>query len=362
MLPKPDEVLARATRSDNVANATRALNAGAVASSSYASTNSYVPGTIYGPIARQNPVDRFDEHLPYVHNAALSGSIGVLSLLIHQAEVDADQRDRLGRTPLMVAAWSRTPRGPLPTTAVDRAVAFVADLSSRLEETFQDSVAYDNRDRVEALWEQATRQTSPSYRELLLATGEDPGPVDGPQRPSVREADPVVKSAVALQLLLDAGADPDARDPWGRTALAYAASAANLFAVRLLLDAGADPNTADSAGVTPLMVAADRAADPVSDALSAAVVRELLRGGADVRLRDRAGRTATPYVGDRLASRPTEKNNLPRSVTFAMLRAVERGGEAEAPKWDSVTGIEPVATLPPSRRADVGDPETRLGP
>ncbi len=356
--PRPSESLARAVRGDNIVGATRALNAGVLAYSSYAPA---APPTLeegYRSLARPDAVDRFDEHAPYTHNAALSNAVGVLSLLLHRSGVEVDQRDRLGRTPLMVAAWSRAPFVPLPGSALDPVVTFAADLSRHLGQAFRSSVAYDDREQVEVLWAEATRQTAPSYRAFLLAMGEDPGPASGPQALTVRESIPVVRSAVAVQLLLDAGADPGARDPWGRTALAYAASAANPLAVRLLLDAGADPNAPDSAGVTPLMVAADWAADWATDELSAVVVRELLRGEADATLRDRAGRSAAAFVGDRVS----REDDLPHSITLALLHAAERGNPAVALDWDVGADLEALPTPPLHLRADVVDVETRLSP
>ena len=64
--------------------------------------------------------------------------------------------------------------------------------------------------------------------------------------------------------LLSAGADVNATDGWGRTALHWAAARAfrtdnaiKADAVQVLLDAGADPNPADSHGVTPIDMAAN---------------------------------------------------------------------------------------------------------
>jgi ankyrin repeat protein len=56
--------------------------------------------------------------------------------------------------------------------------------------------------------------------------------------------------------LIRAGADINAMDTEGRTALILAAAHGHQTTVRLLLDAGADTNVVDNSGRTPLMWAA----------------------------------------------------------------------------------------------------------
>ena len=75
------------------------------------------------------------------------------------------------------------------------------------------------------------------------------------------------------ELLIRAGADVDAADDHGVTPLALACLNASEAMVGFLLGAEADPNVATTSGVTPLMTAA-RVGD-------AGVVRRLLRAGAD---------------------------------------------------------------------------------
>jgi ankyrin repeat protein len=92
------------------------------------------------------------------------------------------------------------------------------------------------------------------------------------------DAPPLVAAAergdrVALNRLLDAGADAAAPAVDGTTALHWAARADELDAVRLLLEAGADPRAVDRYGITPLYLAAENG--------SAAVIEALLDAGAD---------------------------------------------------------------------------------
>jgi len=74
----------------------------------------------------------------------------------------------------------------------------------------------------------------------------------------------------------------------GRTALHHAAQHADLATVELLLAAGANPDAADAQGNTPLHLLAMRRR---SDS-EVAVARSLLDAGADGRLRNARGRTA----------------------------------------------------------------------
>ena len=67
--------------------------------------------------------------------------------------------------------------------------------------------------------------------------------------------------AGAIELLLQAGAIPDAKDRYGLTPLYYASSNGNAAIIQKLLKAGANPNVADKDGDTALMAAA-RAGNP----------------------------------------------------------------------------------------------------
>lgn len=83
-----------------------------------------------------------------------------------------------------------------------------------------------------------------------------------------------------LQQLLAAGADVNAADAEGETALHQRASRQRVGVVRALIAAGADPTARDKRGETPLH-AAICPYWGVSDT-TPGVVRELLAAGADV--------------------------------------------------------------------------------
>jgi ankyrin repeat protein len=99
--------------------------------------------------------------------------------------------------------------------------------------------------------------------------------------------------ARTVAVLLDRGADPNARTEAGSTALMWTADPA---IARLLLDRGADPNVRSDDGRTPILVAAGRSG-------SAGLVRLLLDRGARIVDLEPDVFAATPlseaaYVGD----------------------------------------------------------------
>ncbi len=90
-------------------------------------------------------------------------------------------------------------------------------------------------------------------------------------------------SSESVKLLLDHGADPNATDSDGLTALMLAVS--NLAKVRLLLERGAQVDAKSKLGRTPLLMASAYAGN-------AGVVRALLDAGADIHYADGAGWTS----------------------------------------------------------------------
>lgn len=92
------------------------------------------------------------------------------------------------------------------------------------------------------------------------------------------------RSADLVQVALQAGADPDARDPFGWTVLMLAVAQQDTEIIALLLAAGADVDAVDEGGRTALIEAAFGG--------SPAVVQQLLAAGADPDVTDAFGRTA----------------------------------------------------------------------
>jgi ankyrin repeat protein len=125
---------------------------------------------------------------------------------------------------------------------------------------------------------------------LTAAPADDADEADGgaeaaPAWGRDRAARVKARRAAVLELLLDAGADVAARDASnGFTPLHVAARHGNACAVRALLARGADVDAADRAGETALMWAAHLGKEYAAQAL--------LFCGADATLRDDDGRTA----------------------------------------------------------------------
>ncbi|MFN3653551.1 MAG: ankyrin repeat domain-containing protein [Armatimonadota bacterium] len=86
-----------------------------------------------------------------------------------------------------------------------------------------------------------------------------------------------------VRLLLERGANPNHREPWGLAALHILVrwGPANVQLVELLLQHGADPNARNDEGETPLMWAARRGPNDL--------VKALLDGGADPNLLNEQG-------------------------------------------------------------------------
>jgi ankyrin repeat protein len=97
--------------------------------------------------------------------------------------------------------------------------------------------------------------------------------------------------AATIALLLEKGAEINARDEDGGTALIAAAGYGLLGIVEMLLQEGADIEARNNYGSTPLLVAAcDCAEATMPDTLD--VVKVLLQKGANINARDRRGDTA----------------------------------------------------------------------
>lgn len=85
-----------------------------------------------------------------------------------------------------------------------------------------------------------------------------------------------------VEMLINAGADVNAKDSFGNTTLRIAAGSRNKDIAKLLIDAGADVNAKDSSGNTTLRIA-------VGDK---DITKLLIDAGADVNAKDSSGNTA----------------------------------------------------------------------
>ena len=105
--------------------------------------------------------------------------------------------------------------------------------------------------------------------------------------------------------LLQSGADPNTRDPLGRTALMYAGINGQTHVMKILIDKGANVNAEALGfdGVTPL-IASIIFGDPEA-------IRLLLLHGANLHARDRSGRTALTWAKQRIQTAPPDRSRVP---------------------------------------------------
>ncbi len=96
-----------------------------------------------------------------------------------------------------------------------------------------------------------------------------------------------------MRILLDAGVDVDGRSPYatgsGETALHQASGARCLANMQLLMEHGADPNARDQGGYTPLHDAVLAAGEDDDERMEA--ITMLLNAGADVNAKNKRGET-----------------------------------------------------------------------
>ena len=130
-----------------------------------------------------------------------------------------------------------------------------------------------------------------------------------------------------ITVLLKAGADINAKDISGKTALIWAVAPVMLLeksppiikalskpgpdanrkalrdVVKVLLNAGADPNARDKIGNTALMYAAIGNKNPKA-------IKALLDAGADPKLTNKNGKTALDYVKDNAALKDSKARDM----------------------------------------------------
>lgn len=118
-----------------------------------------------------------------------------------------------------------------------------------------------------------------------------------------------------VRVLLDAGADVNARNEGGVTALMRAAGSGSLAVVDALLAAGADVNRRDNDGNTALLHSARyEAANTANTHPTKSKVAALISAGADVNAQNRNGKSALMILA--------EENGWPKASVLLSHRAV----------------------------------------
>jgi hypothetical protein len=160
-----------------------------------------------------------------------------------------------------------------------------------------------------------------AFARLLLAAGADPNAAGNHRRsrPLHYAADGFITGPVwnakaqveAIRLLLDAGAEIEAQDKNGATALHRAVRTRCAAAVRFLLDAGANPIAKNRPGSTPFHLAVQntgRGGSGAEEAIAAQrrIIEEFLKRGVSTAIKDGSGRTVrgcakSSWIKDMLA-------------------------------------------------------------
>ncbi|MBQ6655941.1 MAG: ankyrin repeat domain-containing protein [Ottowia sp.] len=137
--------------------------------------------------------------------------------------------------------------------------------------------------------------------ERLLMDGANPNAADKEGKTALMHAVSPWGKIDAVNPLIAAGAEVNAADNNGKTALMHAVSDSYIPAVELLIAAGADANARDNDGKTALMhVKIPTIIDQTSDQSGASAalglaemnIKLLLDAGADVNAADNEGKTA----------------------------------------------------------------------
>jgi len=256
--------------------------------------------TRLAPVVDPNGRDRWG-HSP-LSMAVQYGDLPLVSLLVRRgAEVDQGRRFL---TPVTLAAR----RGDSSIFEYLRDAGAGLSIFTWTYLGLDDSIARElGRDPLQAelrdedgtpLFHHAVEALRPGIVSLLLVHGASISATDpNGETPLHRLADmrraPAVEAGRMATLLLDRGADPNARNWDDVTPLHQAVRARSLGAVEVLLARGADPNARDkNRGSTPLRraVSATGAGGTAgTDDLMVPLTRLLLKYGADPDLRDKRG-------------------------------------------------------------------------
>ncbi len=298
-----------------------------------------------------------------LHYAAIVGELAVVQMLLeHYA--DPTVKDINGKTPLDYARE----RGNSHIIPLLEQWTRIWQLAANRRPTDPDAACY--RARCNDIFRSARFGYLLCVKNLLDADA-DPNARDRSDGTPLHYAAMEGHVEVA-KALLDRGADPNARDFLGFTPLHYASVYGHVEVVKLLLERGADPNLRTVSGETPLHMAVEHCA----------VLRLLLQHDADPNARDKHGKTplhyaaisgarcsvelllrhgADPNAKDADGNTPLHKaGNEKTALILAEHTEVAKNNEGQTPlHLAAERGYTRVIELLLSRGADVNDADSK---
>ena len=257
---------------------------------------------------------------PILHCAAEGGNLDIVRLFI-EGGADVFARDDSGRTALDVAIHHR--REWVAVYLRERMAASGRPIG------LQEAAADGQMERVSELLDQGTpvdeREPARQRTALHLAVLRERLKVAG--------------------LLIERGADPNARDALGHSCLTLYTGFASVRILKLLLQAGADPNAGGPDGLTPLLW-------HVRERSGLKTLRILLEAGADVAARAPDGKSALElaptdmpgvrrYLKDLLGIEPDEADQLRDQIGKFPELAQDPKFQALAARLGSLFGRKP---------------------
>jgi ankyrin repeat protein len=214
-----------------------------------------------------------------LYEAIAAGDTDAVTELLAADPTLAGTRHPSGPTPILYALYHREPTLARALAKLsgqlDLAEAAALDEVDRMTELLDGGEPVDGRtpDGFTPL-QLAAYFNAPRAVVLLLWRGADVnGVADNPMRIQPLHAAASARHSGVGRLLLDAGADPDARQQNGYTPLMAAAANGDRAFVRILLASGADPALTNDSGARAVDLAREHGADAVADELEAAADR-----------------------------------------------------------------------------------------
>ncbi|RKL35155.1 hypothetical protein BFJ70_g8013 [Fusarium oxysporum] len=171
-----------------------------------------------------------------IHYAILEGHLDAVEALLDNQLTDIDSVDQSGATPLWQAAYSGK--------------------AGCVKTLLQRSPKLNVKDKNKGWTALHAAYDSPDITKMLLDAGADPTILSDNGTHSLIFVSDEPNGAEAIRYYLDAGVDPNVRDPEGLAAIHLAAKSNKLDIIKLLKEFGADVHATGNKGETALHLAA----------------------------------------------------------------------------------------------------------